>query len=250
MPVEGRDGKDALPAIAPLRTQTTRAETALAHAPFIAELYGTSTARTVLEPAGTFTAGGNHHGLVMTNQHTNRAHPVSEPMPTATTATGGGQALLEPFVTQFRDRIDRNLDPRTEPLRTIVADGAQHALVHRMNSGGASMTTSPLESLRTLTTAGHQAVLQQPTRRTLSPRDLRDAEELVPEVLFRMFQPHEVAAGMAFPSDYLWQPPNRARPVSNRDLVRAAGNAVTPPAARDLIAICAASIDPAYALAA
>lgn len=250
IPVEGRDGKDALPTTAPLRTQTTRAETALAHVPFVAEMYGTSTARSVMEAAGTFTAGGNHHGLVMTNQHTNRAHPVSEPMPTATTATGGGQALLQPFVTQFRDRADRNLDPHADPLRTIVADGAQHALVHRMNSGGASMTTSPIEALRTLTTAGHQAVLQQPAHRQLTARDLQQAEELVPEVRFRMFQPHEVAAGMAFPSDYLWQPPDRARPVSNRDLVKAAGNAVTPPAARDLIAVGAASIDATYAIAA
>jgi DNA (cytosine-5)-methyltransferase 1 len=263
VPVEGRTGKDALPLESPMRTQTTRAETALArwpwpgadgsgaaggpdwralealgmHRPFIAEMYGTSTARSVSEPAGTFTAGGNHHGLVMTNQHTNRSHPTSDPMPTATTATGGGQALLQPFVTQFRDRDDRNLDPFTDPLRTIVADGAQHALVHRMNTGGAEMTTSMLEELRTLTTAGHQAVLRQPERRTLTPADLREAEEMVPEVLFRMFQPHEVAAGMAFPTDYKWQPPDRARPVSNRDLVKAAGNAVTPPSARDLIAV-------------
>lgn len=200
VPVEGLDGKDALPLDGPLRTQTTRRETALAHAPFIAELYGTSTARSVAEPAGTFTAGGNHHGLVMTNQHSNRSHSLWEPMPTATTATGGGQAL-----------------------------------VHRMNSGGAEMTTPMVEALRTLTTAGHQAVLSQSERRPVTPRDLREAAEMVPEVLFRMFQPHEVAAGMAFPDDYQWQPPDRARPVSNRDLVRAAGNAVTPPAARDLV---------------
>jgi DNA (cytosine-5)-methyltransferase 1 len=58
---------------------------------------------------------------------------------------------------------------------------------------------------------------------------------MIPEVLFRMFQPHEVAAGMAFPSDYQWQPVDRLKPISNRDLVKAAGNAVTPPAARDLI---------------
>jgi len=144
VPVEGRDGKDALPTDAPLRTQTTRAETALANVPFVAEMYGTSTARSVAEPAGTFTAGGDHHGLVLlTNPHTNRANRVSEPMPAATTATGDGQALLQPFVTQFCDRADRNLDPHADPLRTIVADSAQHALVHRMNSGGASMTTSP-----------------------------------------------------------------------------------------------------------
>jgi DNA (cytosine-5)-methyltransferase 1 len=215
VPVEGRDGIDASAVTAPMRTQTTRADTALAHLPFVAEMYGTSTARSVSQAAGTFTAGGNHHALVMTNQHSNRSHSTAEPMPTATTATGGGQAL-----------------------------------VHRMNSGGASMTTSMLEELRTLTTAGHQAVLRQPARRTLTPRDIREAEAMVPEVLFRMFRPHEVAAGMAFPSDYLWQPPDRARPVSNRDLVKAAGNAVTPPAARDLIAAAVASISPRMELAA
>lgn len=216
VPVEGRDGIAAASVGAPLRTQTTRADNALAHLPFIAEMYGTSTARSVSEPAGTFTAGGNHHGLV------------------------------QAFVSQFRDRDDRNLDPRTDPLRTIVADGANHALVHRMNTGGAEMTTSMLEGLRTLTTAGHQAVLRQPVHRALTPRDLREAEEMVPEVLFRMFQPHEVAAGMAFPKDYKWQPPGRVRPVSNRDLVKAAGNAVTPPAARDIIAAAVASLGTEY----
>jgi len=249
VPTEGRDGKEAVPVAAPLRTQTTRAESALAHAPFIAEMYGTSTARPVTEPAGTFTAGGNHHGLV------------------------------QPFVTQFRDRDDRNLDPAVEPLRTIVADGASHALVqsyygmtrearpvtdplgtlttvdryaliHRMNTGGAEMTTPASEELRTLTTAGHQAVLRRPESPTVTAADLRSAEELVPEVRFRMLQPHEVAAGMAFPADYKWQPADRARPVSNRDLVRAAGNAVTPPAARDLIAAAVESLSHDVALVA
>jgi DNA (cytosine-5)-methyltransferase 1 len=207
VPVEGRDGKDAAPADWPMRTQTTRAETALAQMPFIAEMYGTSTARPVSEPAGTFTAGGNHHALVMTNQHSNRSHPTDEPMPTMTTATGGGQAL-----------------------------------VHRMNGGGAEMTTLAAEYLRTLTTGGNVAMLQQPERRRITVADLRAAEELVPEVLFRMFRPHEVAAGMAFPADYVWQPVDRLKPVSNRDLVKAAGNAVTPPAARDLVAAAVESL--------
>lgn len=99
--------------------------------------------------------------------------------------------------------------------------------------------------LRTLTTAGHQALLQAGTptgRPKVSPADLKAAEEMVPEVLFRMFQPHEVAAGMAFPADYKWQPPDRNKPISNRDLVKAAGNAVTPPSARDLVAVCVESL--------
>ena len=43
-----------------------------------------------------------------------------------------------------------------------------------------------------------------------------------------MLEPREIAAGMAFPTDYVILGNRRAQ-------VRQAGNAVTPPAARDLI---------------
>lgn len=273
VPVEGRDGKEALSVDTPMRTQTTRAETALVQDPFIAEMYGTSTARPVTDPAGTFTAGGNHHALVMSYYSRDAMRTATDPIPTITTEPR--HALLQPFVTQFRERDDRNLDPRAEPLHTIVADGASHAivqpyygtagegkpadqplgtlttvdryaLVQRMNSGGAEMTTPADEALRTLTTAGHQALLQKP-KRAVTLADLRAAEEMVPEVLFRMFRPHEVAAGMAFPANYKWQPPDRNKPISNRDLVKAAGNAVTPPSARDLIGVGAESMGLAVA---
>jgi DNA (cytosine-5)-methyltransferase 1 len=36
----------------------------------------------------------------------------------------------------------------------------RYALVHRNNSGGAEMTTSVTEYLRTLTTSGHQSLIQ------------------------------------------------------------------------------------------
>lgn len=238
VPVEGRDGKEARSIDTPFRTLTTRAETAfvtqfrdrvrdfdpkleplrtivadganhaLVEQPFIAEMYGTSTARPVTEPAGTFTAGGNHHALVQSYYgSTTEARPVTDPLGTLTT-------------------VDR------------------YALIHRNNTGGAEMTTPVTEELRTLTTAGHQSLMQAGPhggRHRVSPADLKAAEEMVPEVLFRMFQPHEVAAGMAFPADYKWQPPDRNRPISNRELVKAAGNAVTPPCSRDLIAVCVES---------
>lgn len=239
VPVEGRDGKKAMPVDVPMRTQTTRLETAfvtqfrdrvrdfdprreplrtivadganhaLVEPPFIAEMYGTSTARPVTEPAGTFTAGGNHHALVQSYYgNTREARPATDPLGTLTT-------------------VDR------------------YALIHRNNSGGAEMTTPVTEELRTLTTVGHQSLIQAGTpsgRPRITPADLKAAEEMVPEVLFRMFQPHEVAAGMAFPADYKWQPPDRLKPVSNRDLVKAAGNAVTPPASRDLVGVCVESL--------
>ena len=53
-----------------------------------------------------------------------------------------------------------------------------------------------------------------------------------------MLEPHEVAAGMAFPRDYIWQ-------GTKRDRIRMAGNAVTPPAARDLVAAVVDSLEAA-----
>lgn len=47
---------------------------------------------------------------------------------------------------------------------------------------------------------------------------------------------------MAFPADYVWQPADRLKPASNRNLVKAAGNVVTPPAARDLVAVAVESL--------
>lgn len=65
VPMEGRDGKDAQLADAPLRTQTTRNETGIAFWPFIAEMRGGgSDARPVTDALATVTASGNHHGLV------------------------------------------------------------------------------------------------------------------------------------------------------------------------------------------
>ncbi len=177
VPVEARDGKQAQTLDVPLRTQTTRLETALAQVPLIDKMYGTGVAHRVTDPFSTITANGNHH-----------------------------------------------------------------ALVHRHNTGGAEMTTPVFEELRTLTAAGHQSLLTQPRPR-VTAADLAAARDMVPEVLFRMFRPHEVAAGMAFPGDYQWDVPTRkGRAPSNRDKVKAAGNAVTPPAARDLMAAVVASI--------
>lgn len=61
------------------------------------------------------------------------------------------------------------------------------------------------------------------------------SEDDVMACRFRMLEPHEIAAGMAFPADYLWAGTKRER-------VRMAGNAVTPPAARDLVTIVAESL--------
>jgi DNA (cytosine-5)-methyltransferase 1 len=208
VPVEGREGKVAKPVIWPGRTQSARNETGLA---FITEMYGTSTARPVTDPAGTFTAGGNHHGLVQ-----------------------------DPFI------LDRRFEYRArsadDPLSTITANDTSKALITRHNNNRGdqgAMTTPSDEYMRTLTTTAQQSIIRRPGEATAA--DLKAAREMLPEVLFRMFEPHEVAAGMAFPADYVWQPQDHKR-VTKRDLVKAAGNAVTPPAARDLVAAAVESL--------
>jgi DNA (cytosine-5)-methyltransferase 1 len=194
VPLEGRAGDRINTTSAPLRTQTSRHQDALLQ-PFIAELRGGgSTARPVTEPASTFTASGNHHGLVMPYYgNADSAQEVSKPIGTLTT-------------------VDR------------------YALIQRHNSSkgdGGEMLTPASEYLRTLTTTGHQSVL--------TPGDIKAAEAQVDDCSFRMLEPHEVAAGMAFPPDYKWGGTRRER-------VKLCGNAVTPPAARDLMAAVVESL--------
>jgi DNA (cytosine-5)-methyltransferase 1 len=249
VPVEGRDGRAPWTAEDVMRAQTTRNETGMALPPFVlerrheyrtrgidealsavtanettkallfpplvAELRGGgSTARPVDEALATVTAGGNHHALIMTNNHQNRARDVDEAMPTVTTATT--LALIMAYYSR-----DDATQPASEPLSTATTE-PRHALLHRMNGGGAEMSTPVHEPARTITTAGHQALLQGQSI------DIDD-------VFFRMLEPAEIKRAMAFPDQY--------RMLGNRrEQVKLAGNAVTPPAARDLVATVVAAI--------
>jgi DNA (cytosine-5)-methyltransferase 1 len=110
--------------------------------------------------------------------------------------------------------------PASEPISTVSAGGNHHALVMRMNNNPSgdqsSMTTPVTEPVRTVTTKGQQALL---TGRTVD----------IDDVHFRMLEPHEIKQAMAFPADYVML-------GNRREQVKLSGNAVTPPAARDLIA--------------
>ncbi|WHU45150.1 DNA cytosine methyltransferase [Gordonia sp. L191] len=186
VPVEGRDGKQAASVDQPLRTMTTRNETGLA---FIAELRGGgSKHRPVSDPLCTVTASGNHHGLVSVMRGQSKNHPTDM------------------------------------PLSTVSAGGIHHALLMRNNTGGAEMSTPVTEPARTVTTGGHQSLLDS-DRPTVDINDVR----------FRMLEPREIIAAMDFPSSYVVL-------GNRREQVRMAGNAVTPPAARDLIGVVAESL--------
>lgn len=146
---------------------------------------------------------------------------VGEPLRTLTTA--GSVALVTPAGGTWND----DARPAQEPLRTLHTRDA-YALVTRHYSGDDQSKSTPIsEPLRTITTTAQQSII--------TPGDLEAAQAQVDDCEFRMLQPHEVAAGMAFPADYVWEGTNRER-------VRMAGNAVTPPAARDLIAAVVAAL--------
>lgn len=224
IPVEGRDGKQPSPMSDAMRTLTTRAETALV-TPLIAELRGGgSTSRPVTEPAATFCANGNHHALVTPSggSWNDDARPVTDPLRALTTREA--YALLSPYYGN-----SQTAQSAGDPIGTLSTRD-RYALITRHNSSrgdGAEMTTPAFEVLRTLTTRGHQSVI--------TPGDMAAAEARVDDCMFRMLEPHEVAAGMAFPADYIWS-------GNRRERVKLAGNAVTPPAARDLIAAVAEAL--------
>lgn len=99
------------------------------------------------------------------------------------------------------------------------------------------MVTPTSEPTRTMTTTGHQSLLMpyygqsfpHPVDRPMgavTTRDrhaLVDVDQLVDDCGFRMLEPYEVAAAMAFPVGYI------PRTLTKKDQVKLAGNAVTPP---------------------
>jgi DNA (cytosine-5)-methyltransferase 1 len=223
VPVEGRaDVNRARPLTAALRTQNTRLETGIAQPPFIAELRGGgSTARPTADPLATVTASGNHHALVTSYYGNNDgSKPVTEALDTVTTTDR--HALLTPAGGTWNDTAY----PSQQPMRTLTTRETT-ALVMRHNTGGAEMVTPASEPIRTITTTGHQSIL--------TTDDIRKAAEQVDDVLFRMLEPAECKRAMAFPGEYVML-------GNRREQVKMAGNAVTPPAARDLIAAVAETL--------
>ena len=175
---------------------------------------GGSTARLVKDPAATFTASGNHHGLVCPAGGTWNDEARSTDQALRALTTREAYALVAPHYGNSDTAYSTS-----DPLGTVTTRD-RHALIMRNNEGGAEVSTLVREVIRTLTSRGHQSLV--------TPGELDAARAQVDDCEFRMFEPHEVAAGMAFPLDYQWL-------GSRRDRVKLAGNAVCPPAARDLV---------------
>jgi DNA (cytosine-5)-methyltransferase 1 len=266
VPVEGRDGKQPSTVHRPLRTQSTRAETALVTVPLLVPAGGTwnDTATPVTDAMRTRSTRENEALVVAPFISTLRgrsgSHPASDPL-TAITASGAHHGLVvAPFIAEPRGggSIAR---PVAEALATVTASGNRHGLVPSgmvmRNNGsrgsGGEHCTALDDAMRTLTTTGHQSLVtwgwdewaslyaydsgevrsllrELPTQTTVEGDALLYGAGLpaVEDCLFRMLEPHEIGAGMAFASDYVVL-------GNRRERVRQYGNAVTPPAAEVIV---------------
>lgn len=180
-------------------------------------------------------------GFLFQTAHGGRVGDLAAPHPTVC-ASDDRQALVMVAGTQRHGllvplRRNAKAEPTDRPVATVTAGGTHHGLLMRNNTGGAEMVTPTEEPVRTVTTKGHQSLLlpyngtgQAHTAAepigTLPTKDrfaLVDPEQYVDDCGFRMLEPYEIAAAMAFPKGYI------PRDLTKKDQVKLAGNAVTPP---------------------
>ncbi|GIJ52474.1 DNA cytosine methyltransferase [Virgisporangium aliadipatigenens] len=179
---------------------------------------------------------------------------------------GGRNTTSSPATAPMRARTTRETEALVVPLRnngvarpagthpmvTFAAGGTHQALVIRNNTARGDqgqMATRLDEPLRAITTAGHQSLLSWdhllygydtghlrsletplPAQTTVDGDAVLGTAVDVDECTFRMLATEEIRAGMAFTPGY------RLLGTSKKTNVRMLGNAVTPPAARDLTA--------------
>lgn len=136
-----------------------------------------------------------------------------------------------PFIAELRGG-GSTARPVTAPLATVTASGNHHALITRDRHG---ITVAPKGPLMRNNGGSHgSAHLTIPTKEpartitTASADTLNGGTVNIDDVRFRMLNTHEITRAMAFPTNYIIR--------GNRgEKVKQAGNAVTPPTARDII---------------
>ncbi len=226
----------------PISTVVTKAEHCLVSAvsnpcePMFVTLRGTDDAhisassKPVSDTLGTITTAGKQHGLiepiVVDMSHpgdvsSSRIKPCSERVPTITTRNN--LAMAEPlFIPQHGGGAVKSVD---NPLSTIATTGSISIVEPFLikfygNEKGAQAISVPLDTVTTKDRFG-----------LADGRLIADdwGNFLYLDILFRMLQPHELAAAMSFPRDYRFA-------GTKTDVVKQIGNAVCPALAEALIA--------------
>jgi DNA (cytosine-5)-methyltransferase 1 len=222
--MRARDMSEAMP------TQAGDAKHALT-SPFMIENFGTSKARGIDERLGCITADGNKYGLlqpfIIQTDHQKAGEsywttPVDQVLKTQKTWQTAG--LVSPFITlNYSPGYSK---PLSDSLGSITTQD-HHGLVsnERINAflqyyyGGSDVFAGMNQAARTLTTVDCASLI-----------NVRTATS-VEDCTYRMLVPHEVQSGMAFDPTYKvlgdW-----------KEKVKQLGNAVTPPAMKQLVGRC------------
>lgn len=182
----------------------------------------------IQEPFPTQTATETQ-GLVLTlshdGSHANRIYPIDQrPLPTQTIRDDLA-LVTSPFlidhVAEYRPRAI------TQPMSTIVGGGNHQSLVLPsawLLSYYQNGTLVPIsEPVSTITTLERHALITG------------DTAKKVEDCGFRMLEPREIQAAMAFPKEYIIT-------GTRREQVKQLGNAVTPPVMHLLMSRCIASL--------
>lgn len=210
---ETTPGNRARPVTDPLPVQQTTATTALATPPgFLFNTWHGGRVHDLDDPHPTVCASDDRLSLIVPLRRNGEARSTDDVVPTVT-AGGNHHALLVGYNGNGRTQ------PTDRPLPTVTSKD-RHALIMRNNTARGDqgqMSTPTHEPIRTITTKGHQSLLTP-----ADPIDV-DLDELIDLCGFRMLEPHEIAAAMAFPDGYI------PLDLPKKDRVKLAGNAVTPP---------------------
>lgn len=206
-------------------------------------------------------AGLEKHGPKRLSIDAVRGAPIisdvdADPFATQTTSyTRGLMIPVEGRLGKWAQTTEEAMRTQTTRNETgLLTTPGHHMLMEYYGNGGTRGVDQAIPTIPTVdrfamittmrgTSAGHLANSSKPATDPLgtltaggnhhgltewTAADIAECE-------FRMLEPHEISAGMAFPKDYIMT-------GNKREQVKQAGNAVTPPAARDIGTVALASL--------
>lgn len=146
-----------------------------------------------------------------------RQKSIDEPIPTVTCAPRGELALVQPFIVPFfgeRPTQEPRAHSLDDPAPTVTSHGAGGLVEPLLVKYNGTADAQPVDKPAPTITTRDRLALVQPSAGV--------------DILFRMLQPHELAAAMGFPSDYKFT-------GGRSDQVKQIGNAVPVQTARALV---------------
>lgn len=226
--MNGRKGNQALPVSeAPVPTLDTKGGVWLAE-PLVLSQHNRGAARSADDPLPTITTGGAGtverpgcarpmlvEPFVLSQASGGSPRAVSDPLPTSTTGGSGGSHSL---ITAYYG-ANTGCTSDAEPLPTVTTKDRFGIVVPVTHSQGGNGSRSVEEPIPTITTAkgGEFAVVLPVTHEGGHERSLNAATDPLPtvtganrgelavaeayqgyDILFRMLEPHELAAAMGF----------------------------------------------------